>query len=985
MHTAVEDIDSSQTTKPCDDDSQQNTQVPAPQPQLPTAGQIATEPVNQATSSYSLQQSSVVPSVNISAVPENASKAHLPASVSPRLSRSPSPEPKVPSKQPTKGYSTLPSPVKQMAMSSKTSTEGSEKLETGSKGGNVEPSPTKAQQQPVKVEGEPMRAVLPSTEKVVNLTESHETTLAPVTTHGGKMVQQSPVNSLQLGDSKPTKLSTGSRKMVKKPGLEKQSLLSFFSRKIAREQKEVVLNIMWCGASLTSTPGCEIEAGLFLSDKGLYLLQVMDTECDDSHNLSWHTENAPLICSFHAYLTSLSQVRIGIFDQSVIFQCVEKGALKSLVVYPRTDENMVGLLENLKAALDSSRIPHIVTSVQESILSESDSDSGSVLLVNPDVSDLQKLKECLVKPQVIAHCCTQLMGFSEPTSSHSFMEVIQRASEDAAAKFEIVQYLVVSEISSDLLPISNGTVHFQTNVLVLTNTALYLCKDESASWPTDPSSPVSPPFSRYTLLDSHPIEHVTGIEMCEKAQAIVSFSDPVYEFRISFTSAGNVHSSDGSCNWQLCVYDRQYISQFFTCLQPLWNDIRHNTLTITHTTEPLTPTASSSSPPAKIKRARRLSTKSDISSYDPSFFESQALVQLASLSSSERLLFFKKHVSEAQFMNSDEVPLAVFLGICSTSVQGYTQIEAAVIASQYAVYLLSDVDNIRKWLDGGGASSFSRMSLLNKQGTEAKCFFRLWINDIKEIQVGFFYLSMQLTTSNAEQNFAIHSQDASSMLALLCALSCSTTLCNTLEQKVFDELLSDYIDLGGNSLGSKAQKYNKRRVEFQETSVDNQETLKQILLCISPSITKSSSIEQSTSVLQIILGQVMMMIEEISIRGSLTIQYHLQLVLLTNFGLFVCANSAGENYTPAVLQPVDLKVKRWCHIDLIDHVEVVSNPHFQQCKGHVFSINLQSQKGAEGRTLVLAAQNREQLKHFLYYLSLLWRERSEKHLPVYTA
>lgn len=856
-------------------------------------------------------------------------------------------------------------------------------METGSKGSNVEASPTKTQQQPAKVEGEPVRAVVPTTEKVVNHTESHDTTVSPVATQGGKTTQPNPVTSLQLGDSKPTKLSSGSRKILKKPGLEKQSLLSFFNRKIAREKKEVLLNIMWCGASLTSTPGCEIEAGLFLSDKGLYLLQVIDTECDDSHNLSWHTENAPLICSFHAYLLTLSQVRMGIFDQSITFQCIEKGALKSLVVYPRTGENMVGLLENLKASLDSLRIPHIVTSVQESILSESDSDSGSVLFVNPDVSDLQKLKECLVRPQVIAHWCTQLMGFSESTSSLSFAEEIQRASEDAAAKFEVVQYVAVSEIGSDLLPISNGAVHFQTNVLVLTTTALYLCKDEIASWPTDPDSPVSPPFSRFTLLDSHPIEHVTGIEMCEKAQAIVSFSDPVYEFRIRFKSGDSVHSSDGSSNWQLCVYDRQYITQFFACLQPLWDDIRHNTLTITHTTEPLTPALPGSSPPAKVKRVRRLSTKSDITSYDPSFYESKALVHLASLTSSERLAFFKKHVSEAQFMKSDEVPLAVFLGICSTSVQEYTQIEAGIIASQYAVYLLSDVDNIRKWLDGGGASSFSRMSLLNKQGTDAKCFFRLWINEIKEVQVGYFYLSVQLTTSNSEQNFAIHSQDSSSMLALLSALSYSMTLCNTLEQKAFDELLSDYIDLGGNSLSSKGQKNDKRSVEFRETSLENQETLKQILLCISPSITKSSSIEQSTSVLQIILGQVMMMIEEINIRGSHTIQYQLQLVLLTNFGLFVCANSAGENYTPAVLQPVDLKVKRWCHIDLIEHVEVVSNPHFQQCEGHVFSINLQSQKGAEGNTLVLVAQNREQLKHFLYYLSLLWRERFEKHLPVY--
>ena len=789
-------------------------------------------------------------------------------------------------------------------------------------------------------------------------------------------------------DSKRTKLTTVARKIVKKPGLERESLVSFFSGKVAREHKETLMNILWGGASLTSTPGCEVEVGLFLSDKGLYLLQVVDTESNSS--LSWYTENAPLICSFHAYHVTLSQVKTGIFDQSITFEFVERGALKSLVVFPRTGDNMFGVLDNLKAALDSSRIPHCVTSVQESILSLKDEDSfkndcSKVLFVNPDVSDLQKLKESLVKPKVVAHLCSQMASFLEKSNSLSFAEDTKKASEDAAAKFEVVQYVVVSEISSDLLPISNGTVHFRPNVLILTNSAVFLCKDEIAAWPTNPDSPVSPPFPRCTVLDSYPIASVTGIEMCDKAQAVVKISDPVYEFRISFLVSG---SESSSRNWKLCVYDRQYIDQFFSCLQLLWHDIHHTALIISHTAEPLTTVPPSPPPPTRTKSSHSFSEKHDITLYDPSFYKSNALVHLASLTSSERLKFFKEHVSEAEFLKSDEVPLAAFLAFCSTGDREFTQIEACIMASQYAVYLVSDVDNIRKWLDGGGGSSFSRMSLLNKQGADrGRCFFRLWMNEIKEVHMGFFYLSMQLTTSKVEHSFAIHSQDASSMLALLSAFSCSSRLRNTVEQKIFDDLLSDYIDLGGDSLSTKAkeaQKHVKTSIEFREQLPENQETLKQILLSISPSVRMSSTVEHSTSGLHIVLGQVMMMIEELSIRGTHSVVYQPQLVLVTNFGLFVCANSTSEDATPAVLQPSDLKVKRWCHIDLIETVEVVSNPGLKQCKGHVFSINLQSQKGAEGHMLVLAAQNSEQLKHFLYYLSLLWYERNERHLPIYT-
>ena len=803
-----------------------------------------------------------------------------------------------------------------------------------------------------------------------------------------------PLSLTSVRDSKPTKLTTGARKMVKKPGIEREALVSFFTGQIAHERTEVLLNVLWCGASLTSTPGCEVESGLFVSDKGIYLLQVMDLESDDT--LSWQSQNPPLTCSFHAHHLTLSQVKVGIFDQSVTFECIEKGAFKKLVVFPRTGENMLGLLDNLKAALDASRIPYRVTSLRESLMGETDDDGSSkVLFLNPDVSDLQKLKESLVKPRAVAHSSSHLMGYFESSSSLSFTEEIRKYCEDAVAKFEIVQYVAVSEVSCDLLPVSNGAIYFRPYVLVLTNSALYLCKDDIASWPTDPNTPVTPPLSRCTVLDSHPIESVAGIEICDRAQALVQISDPIYEFRISFCADDDDNAQltaaagggGSSRKWQLCAYDRQYIDQLFSCLQLLWMDVHHSTLTISYTAEPLAPVPLTPSTPTKRRRcSHSFSERQDLTAYEPAFYKSRALVQLAGLTSSERLQFFKDRVSEAQFMKSDEVPLAVFLGFCSTGTQqDSTQIEACVFASQYALYLVSDVDNIRKWLDGGGAASFSRMSLLNKQDSDkARCFFRLWINEIREVQMGFFYLSMRLKTSNDEHDFSVHSQDTSSMLALLSAFSCSTNLCNTAEREIFDELLSDYIDLGGDSLTGKA-KHAQTNIEFRQPSEESLETLKQILLCISPSIKTSSSIGQSTSGLKLVLGQVMMMISDVNLRGTHTVNYQLELVLLSNYGLFVCANSTDESATPAVLRPSDLRVKRWCHIDLIEHVRITSRPRLQQeCRGHVFSIKLQAQRGTEGHTLVLVAQNSEQLKHFLYHLSLLWHERSEKILPIYT-
>ena len=787
-------------------------------------------------------------------------------------------------------------------------------------------------------------------------------------------------------ETRPLKLTTGTHKIVKKPGLDRESLVDFFSMKVACERSEILMNILWSGASLTSTPGCEIEVGLFITDKGIYLLQVIDPEKHPSQSLSWYSENLPLVLSFHATHLSLVRIKTGIFDQSITFQCIQRGSLKSLVVYPRTYESMVEAIENLKAALEACGCTHSTTTVQESIFSTS-ANKSSVLIVNPDMSDIQKLKESLVRPKVVAQICNDAMDHMDQTTFSSFGEDCKKMCEDLAAKFEIVQYVMVSEISSDFLPIGNGTVHFKPRVLILTNKAIFLCHDEIAAWPTDPDGPVSPPYPCYSVLDSYPIEAVTGIEMCDKAQALVSVSDPIYEFRIFFQDSNQAHSSGGKSNWQLCIHGRQYIDQFFTCLAPIWRDLQHSQLPITHTAESLTSSATTS--PHKVgKRIRRSSGKSIAASYNPSFYKSKALIAFASLTSSERLQFFRENISEAQFMKADEVPLSIFLAFCSISKQEYTQIEVCVMASNYAVYLLSDVDNIRKWLDNGGPSSFSRMSLLSKQGaSDARCFFRLWSNEIKDLKMGFFYLSMQIMTAKTDQGFTVHSQDTSAMLSLLSALSCSVKLQNTFEEKVFTELLSDYIDLCSDSLSSKAKQSQtnvRPNVEFQEPTKENQETLKQILLCISPSIHKSSTIEQSTSGLQIILGQVMLMIEEVNIRDSHSIQYQLRLVLLSNYGLFICGHCAGDSCTPTILDPTDLTVKRWCHIDLIDHVEVDTQPQFQQCTGHTFTINLKSRKGADGSVLTMVAQNGELLSHFLYYLSLLWHERSDKDkkLPI---
>lgn len=762
------------------------------------------------------------------------------------------------------------------------------------------------------------------------------------------------------------------RKVVRKPGLDSQPLMDYFQASLARESGEVLINVVWGGCSPSSSPGCEIEAGLFLSSEGVYLVEVQDPEKHPKKQLAWDTEKLPIVPLVKSSLLTLSKITVGIFDQSVLIEFMEKGVTKTFMFYPRTYEQMLGLTENLKAILDASDAQHQVTSVQECILNPPD--PGKVLFLNPDSSDLQKLKEALVRARVLIQVSNFIAACKTPDTK--FGEEVRRLSDDASAKFDIVQYVIVSEVSTDLIPVANGRTHLRPRAIILTNDTLYLCKEESVSWPRVDATAVRPPLPCCVVLDSRPIAKVTEITMCDRAQPITSCSDPVYEFSISFETEDGPSPSKSSPQWRLCVHDRQYIDQFITCLTQLCRDILQNQLSVVHTADPI--------PGTPTQRSRR-SSDALTQSGKGTFFQSEVLLKFISLPNYQRLKYFWKYVAQAQFMKEDESLLSCFGARCAVDHGEYTEIEVCVLASNYAVYLVSDLNNIRRWLDGGGPCSFSRMSLLNKQdSSQARCFYRLWLTEVKELSVGLFYLSVQVTESKSDTSFLVLPQNTSATLSFLSALSSSLNLVNSAEQEELSELLLDYIDLGSTSLSSgktqNPRRSSRRSIEFNQPLDSDMELLKRMLLKVSPSITKNCSEAECVATLQILCWQVMLLVEEIRIRDSMAVQCHPHLILLTNYGLYICANKAGEQNSPSVFTPQQLEVKKWCHIDLIERIEV---QQLAFVRTHTMMVYLRSQRAGSSDSLCLVAQSSELLRYFLDFLALLWHERTSKQLPVH--
>lgn len=802
-----------------------------------------------------------------------------------------------------------------------------------------------------------------------------------------------------------TNLSSAPRSIISKPGLDDNNLRMFFKKIIADDSSEILMSISWGVSNLPSSPSCEIEVGTIISDKGIYLLEVLDPENHKSRPLSWTSENFPLAKITCCYHVSLRKIGIGIFDQSLTVESFEKGLVKRFVFFPHTYEKLNMFVENLKAAFDAYNLPYSVASSEHGFVARKG--KGGMVIQNPGSDDMVRLKNSLVWAKSRAQVGNFVAVNSKSNTNPllvSFEAELKKTMKDASEKFEIVQYVIVGELSSDILPVSNGKIHVQSRALVVTNDTIYLCKEELDSWAYETTSIRSPPFPRCVVINAHPISRISSIKVCDKSHPIVSYTDPLYEFSISFEELDDIQLSPTlSSEWVLCVHDRQYLDQLLGCLTHLSNELQKEKLkhvSVKHTSSrlmtpvspkpPLRSSQSEATPPSGPPKKGSVISNRGTSPY---FISSRILYEFSILTNYQRLKFFKKHVAQAEFLKSDEIPLSVFLAHCSSlpSGSGYVEIEACVLVSNYALYLLSGVDNIQQWMEAGGVTSFQRRDLLDRKNSEViRCFYRLWLNEIKQVDVGVFYDAVSITQTKEPDSsrFTVHTENPSATMSFLSAVSCVVDLHDTKEEKEMDNLLSDY-DFVIDTVKTEKKKSNADKqhyVEFVYHSDEKMDKLKKAMGTISPAITRNIPRGSYCESLKILYQQVMLLVEELRIRDILTSRFYPHLVFLTNFGIYVCLNETSEKCSPSVMDTSKLTVKKWCHIDLIERLHITSPSTSQySCYNVVIylrALSRASLSSEDSNSLSLLVQNSELLRRFLYNFSLMYYEKCGKQISI---
>ena len=804
--------------------------------------------------------------------------------------------------------------------------------------------------------------------------------------------------------------------VIPMPGLESQELMEYFRCSIAREKNETLLAVEWGVSQLPCCFLCGIETGLFVSDRSLYLMEVIAQPVEQ---LPWRSKSLPLRLIVQVNLEDLCQVTSGTRDQYIILEFSRRISTRCFVMFPYTCDQGASLVHHIVAALDGYSIPHRATTTRKKEITSS-KERNEVAFVDEGDGDHLGMREDLVKEDLLVKTVSCGIQLDEFDDINSELDVKQ-----ASSKVVIIHYVVGWEVLSDIIPSTPGVCSLQLRALVLTQDCVYLCREDVLSCLVMGSIPMCPSSLLSFVLDSHPMSEVTCIKECDKAYLPLSPSNPVYQFSIAFTHA----DPNGDCSsgeWVFCVHNCQLMDQFTSSLCKAWCGIHGSPLPHVHTTVPLVNHPLRTSLPSEDSSTQGL--KPSIPSEDSPtqvlrFYHSRALLELCMSSYDTKVEFFKEYVpTTTEFDRMGDDIQAFFMGRGRPSYHSYVEIEVCVIVSKTSIILVSTPDGAVLWNDKNALSHSDTAKRQNKTADAMKLqrVHQMWLSDIKEVNVGLFYLSVHLITGNSsEEGVVIITQLPSSTLALLGAISGAVDLKDVVTEEV---LLREFDDVSDHpitmSLSTWRPLPQRPSASFRQALDAEGNELLSLLANYTPENIKHPKVKKiQPSSICVLCQQVMAPVDKVNTHATVVAPDHLHLVLLTNHGLYMCSNDSYSNHSPAVFRAQQLSVKKWCPIEQVGHLEVTMAEHSIRIYPTVTSTqsdrpkhsstqsdqpkhtstqsdqpnNTSTQSDQPKHTsphsdhpsrshmspiVHLVAQNSELVRSFIYLLSLLWSENN---------
>lgn len=525
---------------------------------------------------------------------------------------------------------------------------------------------------------------------------------------------------------------------LQKPLLGSDVLEKFFIQLPKKTADEVLLCLHWCGCvQWSSSPDYEKDVGVFVTNKSVHMLRITDTY---KSSFSWEKEDLPLVPLHSIPFTELRQVVVGLFKQSLR---LETSKLEDIaVLFTHNADHTTNLLETLKAAMDAGDIKYDIFTTTE--LQQQRITGDSCTFFELDEIDENILKRQLVQEEVVDSQMTTSYSTTLSTEETLQMEILATANA-----ISIRGYFIVSLVKT----VSN---EFYYRTLVITDEKIIMCDEDHLHWPPPLSMTVTPTTDKLQMLQSQLLTDISKLELCQEPHLVRGTRDGVHEVFLLFTHVGEF-GEKSEIGWHFCLQGSAELELFVSTVQSC-------SVTVQSTSRPLWSELSNRNPTVDFRDFSPVSAKQATSS-NITKSTIDVVENLADVLATQKHEYFHKHIS--QFPNKETIKLT-FNCTCIPFTTPNLYLQVFIYVSSEAIYLLTDPQSMKQWMDGGGKCPFASHSYGDLQHLDRPlCFHYITFHQLKNVCVGLFFQYVRISGGDPSNTFTLMTKNFDLTIAFL--------------------------------------------------------------------------------------------------------------------------------------------------------------------------------------------------------------------------
>ena len=579
----------------------------------------------------------------------------------------------------------------------------------------------------------------------------------------------------------------------------------FFAHLQATKQvhnDEVLMYVLWCSCVLWTSPDHEKDVTVLITSKSIHFLNITSTY---KSSFSWETDNLPLVPSHSITYGELKQIVIGLEKQSLRLETSHLEDIIVLLIH--NAEHTTSLAETLKAAMDGEQVKYNVYTSTELQKNRIIGDVCSIIV-------LDETDECVLKRQLVQEDVIDQLSSQHATSYSTTLspeESIQANIITTAAATNVCAYLCVSVLQE-------GGTEFCHRTLVITDEKLFMCDEDHLCWPPPLSMNVTPITNKVQVLQSELLSDVNKLEVCREPCLVGDTRNGVHEVVVIFSHTGEFGEKTET-GWYFCLQGIGQLQSFMAVIESSPASV----VPVGSITSLLWPELANRHPSVNMKTFSTVVSAKTVSKTPENVAtlttpDHDIKIDLNEVTFDKQEEYFHRYIS--QFPSKEKVKFT-FSCMCIPFIASNTNIQTFVFVSTQAIYLLTDPQSMKQWIEDGGKCPFASHLYNNpEQHCRPLCFQYIAFQQLKDVNVGLFYQFFRISGGNSSSTFTFITQNYDITSKFLEALPSMRPREDSVDDS-FTKLLTQY------SIGQ--HKTDKRRPFSTPLPVNNE--AEDVIIC----------------------------------------------------------------------------------------------------------------------------------------------------------